>query len=209
MSVTGIVPAYNEGKRIEPVLQALQVDEIGELIVVDDGSTDHTAEIAGQYADEVVQLSTNSGKSKALAEGVEVASNDTLLFMDADLLGLETSHVRQMIESYRQEDSDLVLGVFHNGRLNTDLSQKFNPFLTGQRVLSRDLWNSLDKEKVDKFGVEVAMAKLSLKQGMEIGKVSLEGVTHVMKEEKRGFGAGLKSRFKMYGDIIKSVFTKS
>ncbi|MBS3736783.1 MAG: glycosyltransferase family 2 protein [Candidatus Bipolaricaulota bacterium] len=210
MKVSVIVPAYNEAERIKPVLKAIQdAESVNHIVVVDDGSTDQTAEkVRESRADvELIRLDRNAGKANALSRGVESAPDRTLMFLDADLLGLKSEHVDKMIRTYRQNDLDMVIGVFHKGRLNTDLSQKISPHLSGQRILSVDIWNKLDKSKAKEFGVEMALTKLSLAENLSTKKVKLTGVTHVMKEEKRGFAEGIKSRLKMYKNIIKTTFT--
>ncbi|MBS3791905.1 glycosyltransferase family 2 protein [Candidatus Bipolaricaulota bacterium] len=210
MKVSVIVPAYNEAERIKPVLKAIQdAESVNHIVVVDDGSTDQTAEkVRESRADvELIRLDRNAGKASALSRGVESAPDRTLMFLDADLLGLKSEHVDKMIRTYRQNDLDMVIGVFHKGRLNTDLSQKISPHLSGQRILSVDIWNKLDKSKAKEFGVEMALTKLSLAENLSTKKVKLTGVTHVMKEEKRGFAEGIKSRLKMYKNIIKTTFT--
>lgn len=129
------------------------------------------------------------------------------MFLDADLLGLKSKHVDKMARTYKDGNWDMVIGVFHKGRLNTDISQKISPHLSGQRVLSREIWEKLNRSKAEEFGVEMALTKLSLSENLSTTKVKLTGVTHVMKEEKRGFAEGIKSRLKMYGNIIKTTFT--
>ncbi len=210
MRVSAIVPAYNEAERIGAVLWALvHAPSVGEVIVVDDGSTDGTAQIAQSFGVRVISLPTNCGKSVALDRGVHKARYDTLLFLDADLVGLRPDHIERMIRVYREEGRDMVVGVFRGGRLNTDLAQTIAPYLSGQRVLSKALWKKL-RRKVHTldFGVEMALMKLALKEGWSQAFVELDGVTHVMKEEKFGFSRGLASRFKMYRDIVRSVFTR-
>lgn len=210
MKVSVIVPAYNEAERIKPVLKAIHDAElVNHIIVVDDGSTDQTAEkVRESRADaELIRLDRNTGKASALSRGVDSAPDQTLMFLDADLKGLQSEHVDKMIRTYRQNNLDMVIGVFHKGRLNTDLSQKISPHLSGQRILSVDTWNKLDKTKAEEFGVEMALTKLSLAENLSTKKVKLTGVTHVMKEEKRGFTEGIKSRLKMYKNIIKTTFT--
>lgn len=210
MQVSAIIPAYNEAERIEAVLKPLkQSKTVQQIIVVDDGSTDETACIARTMGVEVRQLPLNGGKAAALNEGVHVASNEILLFLDADLVGLRPQQIDELAHTYFRQKADMVVGVFKNGRLNTDLSQIVAPYLSGQRILSKTLWKRL-QQNVDylDFGVEIALKKLSIKEGWCVVKVELDGVTHVMKEEKRGLSQGLKDRFKMYGDIVRSVFTK-
>lgn len=210
MKVSVIVPAYNEADRIGSVLEAINnAERIDNIIVVDDGSTDRTAERVRESGIdlELIRLDENTGKANALSRGIEAAPDRTIMFLDADLIGLEAKHVDDMIRTYQEEDLDMVIGVFHKGRLNTDLSQKISPHLSGQRILSVDTWNKLDKSKAEEFGVEMALTKLSLAENLSTKKVKLTGVTHVMKEEKRGFAEGIKSRLKMYMNIIKTTFT--
>lgn len=210
MKVSVIVPAYNEAERIGSVLEAINnAERIDNIIVVDDGSTDRTAERVRESGIdlELIRLEENTGKANALSRGIEAAPDRTIMFLDADLRGLEAKHVDDMIRTYQEEDLDMVIGVFHKGRLNTDLSQKISPHLSGQRILSVDTWNKLDKSKAEEFGVEMALTKLSLAENLSTKKVKLTGVTHVMKEEKRGFAEGIKSRLKMYMNIIKTTFT--
>ncbi len=211
MKVSVIIPAYDEEKRIGAVLEVVCNSEVDEIIVVDDGSSDKTAQVVEGWpcSVELVCLENNQGKASALTQGVRRASNSTLFFLDADLKGLRLDHIEKMVKEYEKADSEMVIGVFHKGRLNTDISQKVSPHLSGQRILSREIWERLDLSQAEKFGVEIALTKLSLKEGLSTCKVKLTGVTHVMKEEKRGFVEGIKSRFKMYGDIIKTTLLPS
>lgn len=209
-NVSVVVPAYNEADRIGAVLEPLvRSPSVDEVIVIDDGSDDGTAEVARCYPVQVVSLPTNRGKAAALDEGVKRARNDVLLFLDADLVGLRTEHIERLITSYHPEDVDMVVGVFSNGRVNTDLAQKINPFASGQRVLGKTLWERA-KENVDEmdYGIEIALSKLAAKEGWRREKVKLDGVTHILKEEKRGFTKGVLDRLKMYGDMIKWLVKK-
>lgn len=209
MKVSAIVPAYNEAERIEAVLYPLkQAAHVEEIIVVDDGSTDDTTNVARSLGVHVVELPRNVGKAAALDHGVSRAKNDVFLFLDADLVGLRPDHIDRLIQRYEEKQLDMIVGVFKNGRLNTDIAHSIAPYLSGQRVLSRKLWNRLRKSGKLEFGVEMALTKLSLKENWAEERIFLEGVTHVMKEEKRGFSKGFKERLLMYGDILRSLFTR-
>jgi dolichyl-phosphate beta-glucosyltransferase len=87
-----IIPAYNEAGRIGRTLQAVlaylrQQPYESELIVVDDGSTDGTAELVHRTAPEVllVQLPCNRGKGAAVRQGMLAARGRYRVFTDADL----------------------------------------------------------------------------------------------------------------------------
>lgn len=210
MNVSAVVPAYNEAARIGAVLRPLvSCPLVDEVIVVDDGSDDGTAEVARKFGVKVIELPENRGKASALDAGVNAASNNVLLFLDADLVGLRPQHIERLIKAYASGEVDMVVGVFSDGRMNTDLAQFINPFASGQRIISKDLW-ARAKEKVDEmdYGIEIALSKLAAKEGWRKEKVKLDGVTHVLKEEKRGFSQGVKERLKMYGDMIKWLIKK-
>jgi len=210
MSVSVVVPAYNEAGRIGAVLRPVIASSVvDEVIVVDDGSDDGTSEEASRFPVRLITLPENRGKAAALDAGVSDARNDTFLFLDADLVGLTSKHVDRLIETYQGGGLDMVIGVFSSGRKNTDLAQKINPFASGQRVLSREVWERA-KENVSEmdYGIEMALSRLVAKEGWQKTHVKLDGVTHVLKEEKRGFTKGVLDRLKMYGDMIKWLIKK-
>src|SRR5690349_10979581 len=93
--VSCIIPAYNEQDRIGLVLGAVIGHPlIDEVIVVDDGSKDETARIAqGMDGPQVIVCAKNGGKSRALATGIEAATGDILLLIDADLVALTPAHI--------------------------------------------------------------------------------------------------------------------
>jgi len=210
MPVSVVVPAYNEACRIGAVLQPLiSCPVVDEVIVVDDGSDDGTAEVARRFDVCVISLPTNRGKAAALDAGISCARNDVFLFLDADLVGLTAEHVERLIDAYTSGRADMVVGVFSNGRTTTDIAQKINPFASGQRLISKVMWERA-KDYVGEmdYGIEMALSKLAVKEGWSKEKVDLDGVTHVLKEEKRGFSKGVQERFKMYGDMIKWLVKK-
>lgn len=77
LSVTCIIPAWNEAVRLPAVLAAV-VDHpfVSEVLVVDDGSTDGTAEVARAGGARVLTMVPNGGKSAAVAAGLRAARGD-------------------------------------------------------------------------------------------------------------------------------------
>lgn len=86
--VTVLVPAYNEEAGIESTVRSLLASDYPELqiVVIDDGSTDRTAEIAEDIGDPrvLVVRKPNGGKAEALNTGLGHASHDILVMVDAD-----------------------------------------------------------------------------------------------------------------------------
>jgi glycosyltransferase involved in cell wall biosynthesis len=84
-SISIIIPAYNEGQSIGSVVQQVRkLHPSAEIIVIDDGSSDHTAQIAFVAGAKVYAHPYNIGNGAAVKSGIRVASGDILVFMDGD-----------------------------------------------------------------------------------------------------------------------------
>ena len=89
MKVSAVVPAFNEAPRIGDVIRPLISSGLVEqVIVVDDGSEDGTANVARECGAEVLVLEKNEGKGGAVLSGMAKVRGEVLLLMDADLVGL-------------------------------------------------------------------------------------------------------------------------
>ncbi|MDF3297768.1 glycosyltransferase [Streptomyces tropicalis] len=97
-----LVPAYNEAKCIENTVRSLSASEHPiEVLVVDDGSADGTAEIveAMGLPDVRVVRQANAGKPAALNNGIAHASHDLIVMMDGDTV-FEPSTVRELVQPF-------------------------------------------------------------------------------------------------------------
>lgn len=204
MSVSVIIPAYNEETLLGGVLGPLmEIEEIAQIIVVSDGSTDNTVKVAEIYDAEIIMLPQNIGKGGALAVGIERAKEEIILFLDADLIGLQTKHIYQLISPVINGGVDMTVGVFTGGRLTTALAQVIAPNLSGQRCLKRSWSKQIPDLAKSGFGAEVALNRLAATENLVIKKVALSDLTHIMKEEKIGLWPGLIQRLKMYWEIVR------
>jgi glycosyltransferase involved in cell wall biosynthesis len=102
-----IIPAYNEAAFIGTLLEriaAVDLSDLGvtrEVIVVDDGSRDATAEIAEARGVRVLRQRPNAGKGAAVRRGIEAAAGTHILIQDADL-EYDPRDYRPMIDALRR-----------------------------------------------------------------------------------------------------------
>lgn len=208
MSVTTIIPAYNEGKHIGQVLSAIcTVDLIDKIIVVSDGSIDDTVEVAKTFKVDIVELDKNYGKGFAMKTGLNYAKSPIILFLDADLKGIQPYHIKGLLEPICLDMADMTLGIFNKGRGVTDLAQRVTPFLTGQRGMRKSILDEIQELNgwSEGFGVELMLTKYAMERQLRILEVPLPHVSHAMKEEKMGWTRGVASRLKMYWEIAKEL----
>lgn len=206
MKIKTLIPAFNEEKTIGPIIEVLnEVSLIDEIIVVDDGSSDNTFQVAKSKGATVIKLSKNKGKGAALQKGISDIDTDIILFLDGDLIGLTKKHVHKLLEPVISDQADMTIGIFKKGRGLTDLALVISPGLSGQRAIRLSELKKVKNLDKEGFGVEVALNR-HFKNSGRVKKVKLEDITHVMKEEKMGFIKGVKARTKMYIDILRTLF---
>ncbi len=202
-----IIPAFNEEKTVGAVVDAARsADCIEEVVVVSDGSTDRTAEVAEEHGAKVIVLERNRGKSAAMKVGLLSAACEVVLFLDADLIGLRPEHVRKLVEPIFSGRSDMTVGVMRRGRPATDLALVVAPFLSGMRAGKVEVFRPLlDLDERAGWGAEVALTLFARENNWLVEEVRLYGVTQRMKEEKVGFARGFRARLRMYWDILRAV----
>lgn len=205
MEITAVIPAYNEEKTIGlivPVVKSVSI--INEVLVVSDGSIDGTAALAKAAGARVIELAENIGKGGAMMVGVQSTKADLILFLDADLIGLTPAHILDLLLPVVSGQVETTIGIFGRGRLTTDLAQVIAPYLSGQRVIKRELLMKIPNLEITRFGVEAALTRYIRKEGISFREVELKDMTHIMKEEKLGLVKGFQARMKMYWEIVKA-----
>lgn len=121
LALSVIIPAYNEAARLDKTLEKViaylnEYDGETELIVVDDGSQDRTAEVArhafahaGRVEARVIRYEQNRGKGYAVRTGLLAARAPVALFSDADL-STPISETPKVVAPIQNGDYDLVFG---------------------------------------------------------------------------------------------------
>lgn len=206
MDVTCLIPAFNEGKRIGAVLDAvLGHPDLARVLVVDDGSSDDTAKIARGKGAEVLCLEQNAGKSGALARGLALVQTSHVLLIDADLQGLTPQNVSQILHPVLTGQSDVSLSL----RGNTPLFWRLIglDYITGERVIPMSLCHGAGPTiaALPGFGFEVFLNDRIIEHGLRTAVVPWPGVSSPMKRKKSGIVAGSLADLFMLRDIVRTI----
>jgi glycosyltransferase involved in cell wall biosynthesis len=192
---SAIVPAYNEQDTILNVIRRLENHPlIDEVIVVSDGSTDETVKRARSSTATVIELRENVGKGEAMTIAVTRAKNDVIAFFDADLVGLTDLMITKLIDEVRSGRHDMFTLV--RDRKSETFQLHISPYLVigGERALTMKLWNTVPREELTGYSVEMALNYYAHKNNMKVGIALAEGLKQVPKEVKRGLLLGFMHR---------------
>lgn len=194
-----LVPACDEqGIVAATVGAAMAVPEVIQVVVVDDRSSDRTAEVAAEAGAEVVRLPRRRGKGGALNAGLDCLTEPYVLLLDADL-GTTAGEARKLLGPVMSGRCDMTIARFHmpGARRGFGLVSRLarwaaahygrgrieNP-LCGQRALSRDLLLAVSP-LARGFGVDTAMVIDVLRLGLRVEEVPVD-----MSHRRGGWGPG-------------------
>jgi len=204
-SVSVIVPAFNEEKTIEGVIETLQKSPLlDEIICVNDGSSDRTKDILKQFENNslVINLEENQGKGYALAQGIKKAKGDIVMFLDADLTTLSEKHIQLLLKPLFENTHKAVMGYLV-GKSGVTISSN----LTGQRAYyKKDLIPYLEEISRTRFGVEIFLNNLFSKEDTK--KIPLPGLQGLYKYEKQNSATALSEYIKEGIEIAKVIGNK-
>lgn len=174
--ISAIVCARNEEKTIKTVLDAIMAcEEVGEVIVVSDGSTDQTAAIVRTYSVHLIEHAKSWGKAQSMEDAVHKARGETLLFLDADLYRITGSHIKKLISVYKKEKG-MVVGLRDRGHVMNFLAHFF-PLISGQRILEREIFEKTPSRYKKGYKIEAALNATARHLDKPIATVRLQGVT--------------------------------
>jgi dolichol-phosphate mannosyltransferase len=190
--VIAIVPAFNEEAKIELVVQRTDRALVDSLLVVDDGSTDATANVARSKGAEVLSLGRVMGVGAAIRAGLQVAQRegfDVAVIMAGNNKD-DPSEIPRLLDPICDDQADFVIGSRYlaGGRTGGDmpayrkLGTRFHPWLmsrfVGRRItestngfrafslsLLRDPRINLQQRWLDAYGLEVYLLFKVLKLG--------------------------------------------
>ena len=184
--VVAVVPARDEGALIANTVEALRtIPEVDEVVVVDDGSADDTADRARRCGARVLKAPRNLGKGGALEAALDrIEPAQVYLFLDADL-GDTAKEAGPLLDEVLSGRADLAVGVLprdprHGGfflvkRLGTVVIRLLSGFraaepLSGQRAVARAVLEAV-RPLAGGFGVETAMTIDAVRMGFRVREV--------------------------------------
>lgn len=206
MKVTIIIPAYNEAKSLQKLLNELnKLDGNYEIIVVDDGSTDNTGKVAEDSGVNVIKHPYNKGNGASIKTGIRNANGDIVVLMDADLQ--HSPHEIPDLLAY-MTDYDMVVGArienpqgnFHRNLANK-FYNKFASYLTkfnildltsGFRAIRRDVLMKFVYLLPNGFSYPTTITLALLRSGYSIKYVPIHVNKRIGKSKISPFNDGFK-----------------
>jgi glycosyltransferase involved in cell wall biosynthesis len=202
-----MVPAYNEARTIEVILgHVLLRPEVGEAIVVDDGSTDGTWDILQRVAKDnprvrIFRQEVNRGKGAALRRAIQELRMPFALVQDADL-EYDPRDYPELLEPLVEGRADVVYGVrgfagqtafsfwFVIGNRGVTLATNllFDCYIsdmeTGYKVLRTELWRRLNLHGT-RFDIEPEITARVLRLGYRIHEIPIHYYARGREEGKK------------------------
>jgi glycosyltransferase involved in cell wall biosynthesis len=203
--ISCLICAFNEAARIDAILAAVTTHPlIGQVIVVDDGSTDGTAERVAAYPGvTLISYGENRGKTYALARGVAAARGDFLMLLDADLAGLGAADIEALARPVLSGAADVSLSLRSNSlgvyrMLGLD-------FISGERVMPTALLSAVARamEDLPRWGGEVFINQLIIDHALRVSVVDWPGVKNTRKADKVGPWQGALDEIGMMQSALK------
>jgi glycosyltransferase involved in cell wall biosynthesis len=198
-----VVPARNEAPTVGAVVEAcLGCSYARQVIVVDDGSTDGTGDLAAAAGAKVVHREPWDAGSKAHAmeAGVGATDADAILFVDADCLNLTAEHLDAICRPFVEGRAAMSLGTFDYGPWNWLVL--ISPPTTGERIIPRWVFESIPPEKLDGFTIEYIINGVIAERRLPVTARVMPGVTHRTKRDKFGRLEGTIETVRMFWDVI-------
>jgi glycosyltransferase involved in cell wall biosynthesis len=206
LDIACLIPAYNEVDRIGSVLDAVIGHPLfRHVIVIDDGSTDGTADVARRMGAQVLRTPGNLGKTKALLHGLARVTTSHIALIDADLVGLTPDAITRLIDPVRTGAAAATISLRGNAPRSWRLIGI--DYISGERVIPRALLAGQEDRiaQLPRFGFEVFLNQLLIARRAPVAIVRWPTVASPSKAAKRGLLAGVWADMAMMGDIFRTI----
>lgn len=199
-----VIPARDEAATVADVVLACSgCRYVRRILVVDDGSTDDTADRAAAVGARVLRRAGDGSKAHAMALGVASTDAEAVLFVDADLLGLRSEHLDEICEPFVDGRAAMSIGTFDYGVWNPLVLRL--PPTTGERVVPRWVFEAVPPWKLDGYTIEVMLNEVVAEGRLPTTARVMRGVTHRTKREKFGPVEGWRRTWRMFRQLVGLV----
>jgi glycosyltransferase involved in cell wall biosynthesis len=197
-----VIPARDEAVTVASVVEAARRCAFTrDVIVVDDGSGDRTAEVAAAAGAKVVRRDGSAGsKALAMEAGVDASDAGAILFCDADLIGLTPAHLDDVCRPYLEGRAAMSVGWFDYGLWNP-LVVRLAP-TTGERVVPRWVWDAVLPSRREGYSIEIMINEVIAEGRLPTTARIMPGVTHRTKRAKYGRRRGYRETWRMFWHLI-------
>lgn len=196
-----IIPARDEAPTVGAVVEAARAARgAGNVIVVDDHSTDDTAAVARRMGARVIPSRGRGSKALALATGAAASASDVLVFFDADILGAAPRHF-ELLAAPLADGYAMSLGLVDYG-LRSALYMRLPP-ITGLRAVRRHVFEAVTDH--DGFQIEIRINEVVARAGMRTAIRTFRGLRHRSKVEKLGLVRGLRAHAAMSLELLQCL----
>ncbi len=220
IQVSVVIPAYNEEEAIGRVVREVleQVGNLREVIVVDDGSTDRTAEMAEQAGAQVIRSPYNKGNGAAVKAGIRRATGEVVVMMDGDGQH-KAEDIARLLEPMR-EGHDMVVGArnfgsqagLHRGLANWLYNtlagyvagHKIPDLTSGFRAIRRDVARKFLYLLPNTFSYPSTITLALFRSGYSVAYIPIEAARRVGQSKIRYLRDG--SRFLLIITKIATLF---
>ncbi len=240
-SCSFVIPAYNEAKRLPRTLHSILRYVTAncwetEIIVVNDGSTDETADVVRQFSSQypvisLIDNAVNRGKGKAIRDGVQRATNDIILFADADdstpiedaaKLVEAIDHGIDIAIGSRWVDRNLQLhpqpwyrrlnGRVYNLLLRSILGLDYKDTQNGFKAYSRQAAKTIfPLQRIEGWGFDAEVLFLARKFGFAVQEIPVEYTYYAEGSKIRPYRDGigmLIELFKVRWHALKGAYSE-
>lgn len=203
MTTDAVVPARNEAPTVAAVVEACRrCSYTRDVIVVDDGSSDATADNARAAGAKVIRRDPAEAGSKADAmhAGVQSSDAEAILFVDADCLGLTAGHLDDICGPFMEGRAVMSLGFFDYGVWNPLVLRL--PPTTGERIIPRWVWDEIPAENRKGWTIEIMINQVIAERRLPTVARIMQRVTHRTKRQKFGVLRGYRETWRMFWMLV-------
>lgn len=195
-NISIVIPAFNEEETIGEVIDIVNINnKNNEIIVVNNCSTDNTEQIAKQRGARVVSCN-DKGKGNAMKAGLFAATNEIVVFLDADVLNYNEDIIKLLTDPIINDDIDFVKSTFdrESGGLVTEIAvkplldilfpnlYKFSEPISGMIASKKSLLEKTDFES--DYGVDIGILLDMAKMNAKIKEVNIGSIINMSHKAK-------------------------